>query len=87
MAKNPTTTPHSKDPLKFGDMVVLVKPQSLSRDIPNIKLGTKCVVIEVVNTPGYDLLVVPEGYILHENGQDWRTVYLERGCWEVQNEK
>lgn len=73
---------------KFGDFVVTTADQNLTRAIPEIPIGTKCVVIEEVDLPAYDLLVVPSNYIFKYtdedgNEQDHRTVYLLRGTWRV----
>lgn len=83
--------------MRFGDIVITTEsqrehPRFGLRGIPEIKIGTRCVVIEEVDMPGYDLLVAPEGYVMKvcdlESGveQDFHTVYLYRGSW-VEEEK
>ncbi len=74
--------------MKFGDIVVTTDLQDKERGIKHVPVGTKCVVIEIVDLPGYDLLVVPEGYIdkiVDSNGctQNWHTIYLLRGSWKL----
>lgn len=69
--------------MKWGDFVITTKRQDKSRAISSIPVGTRCVVIEVVDLPAYDLLVSPEGYVLKDDDgiNDHRTVYLFRGSW------
>lgn len=81
--------------MKFGDIVITTEPQDVNpkwgtRGIPAVPVGTKCVVVQKVDLPAYDLLVVPEGYTIKvhdlESGaeQDFHTLYLYRGSWKAE---
>ena len=79
--------------IKFGDILILTKPQSRDH-FDQIPVGTRAVVVKidpkVVALGFYDATVVFEGYsqeIIDNLGhrQDFEAGYIEKGTYKLSN--